>query len=97
MGINVMRELSYRTRRIRRGWLDRLRGFDRLYQTEITDGLGRVAYGRGQTREVSEQSALRKWNAKFAQATEVTEYDFQVEVHGDNVVPRSSVPQVVDP
>lgn len=80
-----MRELSYRTRRIRRGWLDRLRGFDRLYQTDITDGLERVAYGRGQTREVSEQSALRKWNAKFAQATEVTEYDFQVEVQGDNL------------
>ena len=26
----------------------------------------------------------RKWNAKFAQATEVTEYDFQVEVQGDD-------------
>lgn len=91
-----MRELSYRTRRICRGWLDRLRGFSRLYQTEITDGLGRVAYGSGQTREVSEQSALRKWNAKFAQATEATEYDFQVEVQGDNLVPSVVCPPVVD-
>jgi hypothetical protein len=73
-----------------------LRGFDRLYQTDITDG-ERVAYGRGQTREVSEQSALRKWNAKFAQATEVTEYDFQVEVQGDKLVPPVVCPPVVGP
>jgi hypothetical protein len=60
----AMRELEFRTSRIRRGWLDRLKGFDRLYETKVTDG-ERVAYGRGPTREASEQSAQRNWEAKY--------------------------------
>ena len=36
--VETMRELVQKTRRIRRGWLDRLRGYDRLYETELTDG-----------------------------------------------------------
>ena len=59
-----MRELDLRTSRIRRGWLDRLKGYDRLYGTKVTDGK-RAAYGKGPTREASEQAALRNWNAKF--------------------------------
>ena len=58
-----MRELELRTSRIRRSWLDRLRGYDSVYETKVTDG-GHVAYGRGASREASEQAALRNWNAK---------------------------------
>jgi hypothetical protein len=59
-----MSDLVSRTARIRRGWLDRLKGFDRLYETEVTDG-ERIAYGRGPTRETSEQSARRNWEFKY--------------------------------
>jgi hypothetical protein len=59
-----MRELEVRTSRVRRGWLDRLKGYHRLYETQLTDG-ERVAYGRGASREASEEAALRNWNAKF--------------------------------
>ena len=37
-GTYSMSELVSRTARIRRGWLDRLKGFDRLYETEVSDG-----------------------------------------------------------
>ena len=60
----LMRELEFRTSRVRRGWIDRLKGYDRLYETKVTDG-ERAAYGRGASREASEQAALRNWNAKF--------------------------------
>ena len=58
-----MRELELRTLRVRRNWLDRLRGYDRVYETKVTDG-EQEAYGRGPSREASEQAALRSWNAK---------------------------------
>ena len=58
-----MRELELRTSRVRRNWLDRLRGYDRVYETKVTDGK-QEAYGRGASREASEQAALRNWNAK---------------------------------
>jgi hypothetical protein len=61
-----MRKLVWRTVRIQRGWLDRLKGFDRLYETEIKDG-ERITHGRGPTREAAEQSARRNWEAKFGQ------------------------------
>ena len=80
-----MPELVSRTVRIRRGWLDRLRGFERLYETKVTDGQS-VTYGRGATREFSEQAALRKWDAQFGHATEVTKYDLQVEVQDENLL-----------
>jgi hypothetical protein len=80
-----MPELVSRTVRIRRGWLDRLRGFERLYETKVTDGQS-VTYGRGGTRESSEQAALRKWDAQFAYADEVTDYDLQVEVQGEDLL-----------
>jgi len=59
-----MRELFFRTTRIRRGplgWLKRLRPF---YETRVTDG-ERVAYGRGPTVEASLLSAQRQWDALF--------------------------------
>ena len=58
-----MRELELRTSRVRRSLLERLRGYDRVYETKVTDG-ERAAYGRGASREASEQAALRNWNAK---------------------------------
>src|SRR6476619_5773990 len=60
----LMRELEVRTSRVQRGWIDRLKGYDRLYETKVTDG-ERAAYGRGPSREASEQAALRNWNASF--------------------------------
>ena len=79
-----MPELVSRTVRIRRDWLDRLRGLDRLYETKLSDG-PRVTYGKGPTPEASKQAALRKWDAEFGQANQVTEHDLRVEVHGDNL------------
>jgi|SRR4249919_913157 len=67
--IETMRESMQKTRRIRRGWLDRLRGYDRLYETELTDGQ-HTAYGRGPTSEASQKSAPRNWEAKFGQEPE---------------------------
>ena len=64
-----MQEMSLRTTRVRRGWLDRLKGYDRLYETELTDGQ-HVVRGRGPTREASEQSAKRNWDAKFGSEPE---------------------------
>jgi hypothetical protein len=32
-----------------------------------------VSYGKGATREASEQAALRKWDAQFGQANQVAE------------------------
>ena len=59
-----MSELLSRTVRIKRRLIDRLMGFERLYQTKLTDGQ-RVAYGRGETRKTSEQCAQRNWDASF--------------------------------
>ena len=60
----LMRELEVRTSRVRRGWIDRLKGYDRLYETKVTDG-ERAAYGRGPSREASDHAALRSWNNRF--------------------------------
>jgi|SRR6516165_11912956 len=63
-----MQELMQSTSRIRRGWLDRLRGYKRVFETEITDG-EHNAYGRGPTAEASQKSAQRIWDAEFWEAT----------------------------
>ena len=52
-----MSELLSSTVRIKRRLIDRFMGFERLYQTKLTDGQ-RVAYGRGATRKTSEQRAI---------------------------------------
>jgi hypothetical protein len=68
-----MAQLTSRTIRVSRGWLDRLKGLDRLYETTVTDGW-REATGRGATPDASKQSAERRWVTRFGQATESTEY-----------------------
>jgi hypothetical protein len=65
--------LSSKTKRVQRGWLDRLKGMDRLYQTTITDGYRKVT-GRGETPEASQRSAHKTWLIRFGQATATTEY-----------------------
>jgi hypothetical protein len=67
-----MPELVSRTVRIWRGWVERLRGFDRVYQTNVTDGY-RVATGRGATSYASGQAAQR--TSERTHATEMSEYD----------------------
>lgn len=60
-----MSETMETTRQIRRGWIDRLRGYEQLFETVFTDG-EYTAYGRGPTPEASQKSAQRIWNAEFA-------------------------------
>ena len=57
------RFLEYIVNEAMAGRGERLKGYDRLYETKVTDG-ERAAYGRGASREASEQAALRNWNAK---------------------------------
>jgi hypothetical protein len=40
--------------------LDRLKGYERVYQTKLTDG-ERTAYGRGPTRDASLRAAQLNW------------------------------------
>ena len=69
-----MPELVSRTARIRRGLVDRLKGFDRLYETKVTDGY-REAIGRGTTPHASQYAAHRMWETRFGRGTEVTDYE----------------------
>jgi hypothetical protein len=69
-GDSDMSGLLTRTLRIRRGIIHRLMGFERLYETTLTDGWQRVAYGRGETSKTSQQWARRNWDAKFSKETE---------------------------
>jgi hypothetical protein len=62
-----MGQLVSRTARIRRGWLGRVKGLDRLYETKVTDGY-RETTGRGATPDASERSAQRRWVTKFGQS-----------------------------
>jgi len=89
-----MQELMQSTSRIRRGWLDRLRGYKRVFETEITDG-EHNAYGRGPTAEASQKSAQRIWDAEFWEAT--PELTLRSQVHtpcrsGSSVVAGDSLP-----
>jgi hypothetical protein len=59
-----MTEIVCKTWRAHRDLIERLRGFDRVYQTEISDGR-RSARGRGRTRRESEVAAQRNWIAQF--------------------------------
>jgi hypothetical protein len=52
-----------KTMRVRRTWLDKLMLWKQAYETKVSNGL-REFIGRGPTRDASEQSALRRWNAK---------------------------------
>jgi hypothetical protein len=63
-----------KTKRVQRGWLDRLKGMDRLYETTITDGHWE-ATGRGTTPDASQRSAQRRWVIRFGQAPATSEYN----------------------
>src|SRR5262245_28900035 len=71
-----MPQLVSRTARIRRGWIDRVRGIERLYETKVTDGYHEVT-GWGPTPSASEQAAQKSWERTFGQAIEVTACDFR--------------------
>jgi len=57
--------LMQSTKQVRPGWLDRLWGYECVFETDITDGEF-TAYGRGPTPEASEKSARRIWDAEVA-------------------------------
>jgi hypothetical protein len=63
-----MIELKLKTWRVRRGWFDRLRGYEQLYKTKVSDGT-QSAYGRGPTRESSKDDAEKNWNKQFGKPT----------------------------
>ena len=69
-----MPELVSRTVRIRRGWLDRLRGFAHVYETKLTDGY-RAAVGRATCPYTSQYHAHRLWKLRAGEVTETTDYD----------------------
>jgi len=64
-----------RTTRARRRWIHRIRGFEHLYKTKISDGYHEVT-GWGPTPIASKQEAQKSWERTFGQATEATACDF---------------------
>jgi hypothetical protein len=59
-----MTDVVFKTWRAHRNFVERLRGFDKVYETEISDG-ERTASGRGQTKRESQVAAQRSWIAQF--------------------------------
>jgi len=59
-----MDDLTYKTWRARRNVFERIKGYEKMYQTKITDG-ERTAYGRGATRRESLVEAERNWLRQF--------------------------------
>jgi len=59
-------EVRQSTNSVRRTWLERLLGYRRLFETEITDGEHTV-YAKGPTPEASQESAQRAWEADFGE------------------------------
>ena len=55
-----MTELTCKTWRAHRNFLERLKGYEKIYETKLTDG-ERTARGRGRTREESLREAERNW------------------------------------
>ena len=64
----MARQLMQSTKRVRRGWLERLLGYRRVFETEITDGEHTI-YARGPTPEASQKSAQRAWEADFGEVS----------------------------
>jgi hypothetical protein len=69
-----MPEVVSRTARVRRRLIHRLRGFNSLYETRITDGY-REAIGRGTTPHAAQYAAHRMWETRVGRGTEVTDYE----------------------
>lgn len=59
-----MTEVVFKTWRAHRNLVERLRGLDKVYETEISDG-ERSARGRGETRKESQVAAQRNWIGQF--------------------------------
>lgn len=62
----AQKTLRLRTWRVRRTIIDRLRGYNQVYQTQMSDGF-REAYGKGPTRDKSQDAAKRKWERRFGE------------------------------
>lgn len=58
--LDDMTELTAKTWRAHRNLLERLKGYEKIYETKLTDG-EKTAYGRGRTREESRRKAERNW------------------------------------
>ena len=56
----MMSELTYKTWRAHRNLLERLSGYEKVYETEITDG-ERAARGRGRTKSEALERAKQNW------------------------------------
>jgi hypothetical protein len=63
-----MDNLTYKTWRARRNLSERLAGYEKMYETKISDG-ERTAYGRGATRRQSLLEAERNWLKQFGDPT----------------------------
>ena len=63
----VMTDVVFKTWRAHRNLVERLRGFDKVYETEISDG-ERSVRGRGRTKRESQVAAQRNWITQFGAA-----------------------------
>ena len=63
-----MTEVVFRTWRAHRHLFERLRGLDKVYETEISDG-EHIARDRGETRQSSQLAAQRNWIAQYGGTT----------------------------
>jgi hypothetical protein len=59
-----MAEITAKTWRAHRNFLERLKGYEKIYETKISDG-ERAAHGRGPTRQESVREAERNWLRQF--------------------------------
>ena len=95
-----MPELVSRTARIRRGLAHRLRGFEHLYETRVTDGY-REAIGRGTTPYASQHAAHRLWETRVGRGTEVTDYELplpapSIALNAGDSTSRGALREVID-
>jgi hypothetical protein len=60
----LMTELMAKTWRAHRNFLERLKGYEKIYETKLTDG-EKTAHGRGRTRDESMRDAERNWVRQF--------------------------------
>ena len=62
--LDAMTELTAKTRRAHRNLLERLKGYEKIYETKLTDG-EKTTHGRGRTREESVREAERNCLKEF--------------------------------
>jgi hypothetical protein len=61
---DIMTELTAKTWRAHRNLLERLKGYEKMYETKLSDG-EKTVRGRGRTREESIREAERNWLRQF--------------------------------